>query len=180
MLARPRQLHGRVRLALANDAPALARIHVASWHATYRDLIAPHNLARIEYKRTLARFRRHFWHDDDSLLHVLDLKTGIAGYACSGSTRDLDMRGEVYELYLDPALQRRGHGRRLFSAALWALASRGQSPAFVWVLRENHGARRFYESMGGREIGESTAHFGDQVLPKVAYAWIDYLPWPEG
>jgi ribosomal protein S18 acetylase RimI-like enzyme len=179
VLARPRQQQGRIRLARASDAYPLANIHVASWHATYRDLIAPHNLARIEFKRTLARFRRHFWQDDDSLMHVLELKSGIVGYACSGSTRDLGMRGEVYELYLDPNLQRRGHGRRLLSTALWALAGRGQSPALVWVLSENHGARRFYEMMGGREIAEADARFGDQTLAKTAYAWLDYLPWPE-
>ncbi len=182
MLARPRQALGRIRLAQSSDAGALARIHVASWHATYANLIAAHNLARIEPKRTLARFRCHFVAGDGSLLHVLELPSGVVGYACSGSAcslEELGMRGEVYELYLDPTKQRRGHGRRLLSAALWALAGRRQTPAFVWVLSDNHAARRFYEHMGGREVGEGQARFGDQVLRKTAYAWPDILPWPE-
>ena len=183
MVARARGLEGRIRLAQASDVVALTRIHVASWHATYGDLIAPHNLARIEPKRTLARFRRHFWPDDESMVHVLELERGrergIVGYASSGSTSELGMRGEVYELYLDPKAQRRGYGGRLLSAALWALAERGQTPAHVWVLSDNHGARRFYEQMRGREVAQSTARFGDQLLAKTAYAWVDYLPWPE-
>lgn len=179
VIVRARPVPGRIRLALSSDVEALTRIHVASWHATYRDLIAPHNLARIEPKRTLARFRRHFWHHDDSMLHVLELPSGVVGYACSGSAGDLDMRGEVYELYLDPAMQRRGHGRRLLTAAMWALAERGQLPAFVWVLSDNHPARRFYEAMRGQPIADAQARIGDQLLPKTAYAWVDYLPWPE-
>ncbi|MFV8753866.1 GNAT family N-acetyltransferase [Nannocystaceae bacterium ST9] len=179
MLARSRRPQGRIRLAEPRDIAALAAIHVASWHATYAGLIAPHNLARIELERTKVRFRRHFWHDDDSLLHVLELPAGLVGYASSGSAGDLGMRGEVYELYLEPSQRGRGYGRRLLSNALWTLSGRGQNPVMVWVLRDNHEARCFYETLGGREIGEGVAKFGDQRLAKVAYGWVDYLPWPE-
>jgi hypothetical protein len=33
--------------------------------------------------------------------------------------------------------------------------------------------------MRGREIACDTVMVGDQELGKVAYAWADYLPWPE-
>lgn len=179
MVARARS-DARVRLAQPRDLEALTRIHVDSWHATYRDLVAPRNLARIEPRRTLARFRRHFWHDDDSVLQVIETVEGVLGYASSGSTRDLGMAGEVYELYLDPGRLRRGYGRILLSAALWSLAGRGRTPAFLWVLSENWAARRFYEAMRGVEVGRDRTRLGDQVLEKTAYGWVDYLPWPEG
>lgn len=178
MVARARS-HAHVRLAEPRDLAALTRIHVSSWHATYRDLIAPHNLARIEPVRTLARFRRHFWLRDDAILQVLDdADAGVIGYAYSGGSRELGMAGEVHELYLDPAQLRRGHGRTLLSAALWSLAATRRTPAFVWVLSENWAARRFYEHMRGVEIGRAHTRVGDQLLAKTAYAWIDYLPWP--
>jgi hypothetical protein len=33
--------------------------------------------------------------------------------------------------------------------------------------------------MRGREVARSTVDVGDQILTKVAYAWADYLPWPD-
>lgn len=167
-----------VRLAEPRDLAALTRIHVSSWHATYRDIIAPHNLARIEPVRTLARFRRHFWLRDDAILQVLDGDAGVIGYAYSSGARELGMAGEVCELYLDPAQRGRGHGRTLLSAALWSLAAMRRTPAFVWVLSDNWPARRFYERMQGVVIGQGEARVGDQRLAKTAYAWVDYLPWP--
>lgn len=173
----------RVRFAQVEDVPALARIHVDSWHHAYRGIIAPRNLAYTSYARSLSRFRGYFWHggQDLSLVHVLDGRHGVIGYVNSGlsNSRELGARGEVYELYLDPKFLGLGGGRKLLSAGLWALSARRLLPAVVWVLADNGRARRFYEGMRGRELAAGTVEAGDQVLGKVAYVWADYLPWPE-
>lgn len=173
----------RVRLAQPGDVPALARVHVESWHHAYRGVIAPRNLVYTSYSRSLSRFRGYFWHggQDLSLLHVLDGRHGVIGYVNSGlsNSRELGVRGEVYELYLDPKFHGLGGGRKLLSAGLWALSSRRLLPAVVWVLQENERARQFYERMRGREVAAGNVEVGDQVLAKVAYVWADYLPWPE-
>ena len=173
----------RVRPASVSDVSALARIHVISWHYAYQGIIAPHNLAHTSHARALHRFRGYFWHggQDVSLLHVLDGRAGVIGYVNSGisNSREIGARGEVYELYLDPEFLGHGGGRKLLSAALWALSGRRRLPAVVWVLADNHRARRFYEGMRGREVATGTVNVGDQLLGKVAYAWTDYLPWPE-
>ncbi|PRP90027.1 Mycothiol acetyltransferase [Enhygromyxa salina] len=172
-----------VRLARPNDVAALARVHVASWHHAYRGIIAPHNLAHTNFSRSVSRFRGYFWGGGQSLsaLHVLEGEGGVLGYVNSGlsNSRELGVRGEVYELYLHPDAHGRGCGRKLLSAGLWALSGRRLLPAVVWVLAENHPARRFYERMRGREIAQGEVTTGDQVLAKVAYVWVDYLPWPE-
>lgn len=178
----------RVRPATVADIPALARVHVESWHHAYRGIIADHNLVHTSESRALNRFRGYFWDggQDKSLLHVLDLRdapggSGVVGYVNSGlsNSRKLGARGEVYELYVDPEFHGRGAGRKLLSAALWALSGRRRLPAVVWVLADNHRARRFYEGMRGREVATATVEVGDQVLDKIAYTWSDYLPWPE-
>jgi ribosomal protein S18 acetylase RimI-like enzyme len=178
------QLAGyRVRLARADDVGALARVHVASWNHAYRDIMSAQSLARTNLSRSVSRFRGYFWQggQDLSLLHVLEGDDGVVGYVNSGlsNSRELGMRGEVYELYLHPDMHGRGCGRKLLSAGLWALSGRRLVPAVVWVLADNHPARRFYERMRGREIARGEVNVGDEVLGKVAYAWINYLPWPE-
>jgi ribosomal protein S18 acetylase RimI-like enzyme len=184
MATRHLELTGyRVRVARPSDVPALARVHVGSWHHAYQGIIAPHNLAHTSHARALHRFRGYFWHGGQelSLLHVLDGNAGVIGYVNSGisNSRELGVRGEIYELYLDPEFHGLGGGRKLLSAALWALSGRRLLPAIVWVLADNLQARRFYEGMRGQEIADGTVNVGDQVLGKVAYAWSDYLPWPE-
>lgn len=182
MQARETELE-RVRLAELRDVAALARVHVASWHAAYRGIISPQNLARTTLARAESRFRGYFGRggQQKSLLHVLEGEAGVLGYINSGRShsRRLGVRGEVYELYLHPEVQGRGGGRKLLSAGLWALASYRLLPAAVWALEDNLRARRFYASMRGRELARGTTKVGDQLLAKVAYAWVDYLPWPE-
>lgn len=183
MAAQQAEIQLRVRLARPSDVPALARVHVASWHQAYAGIIAPRNLAKTNFGRSVSRFRGYFWHGGQnvSLLHVLEGEDGIVGYANSGlsNSRELGALGEVYELYVHPDAQGRGGGRKLLSAGLWALSGRRLMPAVVWALADNHRARRFYERMRGREIARSSIDVGDQILGKVAYAWVDYLPWPE-
>jgi ribosomal protein S18 acetylase RimI-like enzyme len=173
----------RVRLAEPDDVPALARVHVRSWHFAYQGIIHPRNLAYTNYARALSRFRGYFWHggQDLSLVHVLDGAAGVIGYANSGlsNSRELGVRGEVYELYVDPDFHGLGGGRKLLSAGLWALSGRRLLPAIVWVLEDNLRARAFYQRMRGREVARGTVSVGDQVLGKVAYVWSNYLPWPE-
>ena len=172
-----------VRLAEPRDVPGLARVHVESWHAAYAGILSPANLAQTHQRRSLARFRGYFMSGGQgrSLMQVLEDDSGVVGYANSGrsNNREIGVRGEVYELYLLPAAQGRGGGRKLLSAALWSLSGGKMMPAVIWALADNRRARRFYEQMRGGELAQAVTTIGDQKLAKVGYVWRDYLPWPE-
>jgi hypothetical protein len=43
----------------------------------------------------------------------------------------------------------------------------------LWVLMENHPARRFYESLGGIVVGEGGFRLGGAWLSETAYGWKD-------
>ena len=58
--------------------------------------------------------------------------------------------GEVFAIYVDPACQGLGAGRRLLEAAARQLAEAGFAEASLWVLASNRAARGFYESQGWR------------------------------
>ena len=55
---------------------------------------------------------------------------------------------ELRTLYVLPAYQGRGVGSRLHDFALERLRWHGVSCAKLWTLKENHGARCFYEQRG--------------------------------
>lgn len=167
----------RVRDARPDDVPALARVHVASWHDTYRGIIP--RSALPTYGRAVARFMRGPQRGT-SLLVVEDAHGEVFGYATAGPQRDrsLPFLGEVYELYLHPDSQGRGGGRLLLTSAIWRLVDRGLNPVLVWVLEQNS-ARRFYESLGAVACARRAVALGGGVSAfKLGYGWHEALPLP--
>lgn len=56
--------------------------------------------------------------------------------------------GEIASFYTHPDERSRGYGGLLFEEALRRLKAEGYQNAFVFVLRENEKARRFYAAHG--------------------------------
>ena len=56
--------------------------------------------------------------------------------------------GHVYSLHVDPDRHRQGIGRRLMDEAMRRFAVAGTSTVSLWVVSDNHQARRFYEQLG--------------------------------
>lgn len=69
---------------------------------------------------------------------------------------------EVVRLYVQPAQQRRGLGRRLLQAALDAAASRGDACAWLTAWDGNRRALAFYARLGWRDAGAVDYRFGDE------------------
>ena len=91
--------------------------------------------------------------------------------------------GEFSALYLLAAHQRQGIGRRLMTLMAQDLLAREMRGAALWVLRDNAPARRFYEALGAKVVGqrvETVDAFisgerarSQDVLHEVAYGWPD-------
>ena len=64
--------------------------------------------------------------------------------------------GEIASFYTHPAERGKGYGGILFEEALKRLKADGFQDAFVFVLRENEKARRFYAAHGFTWDGTST------------------------
>jgi GNAT superfamily N-acetyltransferase len=58
-------------------------------------------------------------------------------------------------LYVVPGLWGKGVGAELHDHVLGELRARGSAHCALWVLEQNHRARRFYERRGWRENGTS-------------------------
>lgn len=145
-----------VRAATAADAPAIARIRVESWRATYAGIVPAAILGRMDVDRNTAWLRARIEESaapaatSPITLVVEDAPGTVAGYALGGPCRDDDGRdlGEVEAIYLAPAARGRGLGRPLLEAAVAALRAAGFETTVLWVLTANGPARRFYEAAG--------------------------------
>jgi GNAT superfamily N-acetyltransferase len=165
-----------IRLATDADVLSMAKVHNASWRETYPGLLPDPMLARLSIADEAIRWQRMLdrpraW--GGAVSFVADQRGSIVGYGSCGEQRSLLLRdrgftGEITELYVLRCAQRQGAGSGLIKAMAGVLFERGHRAMSLWVLDKNMVARRFYESLGGKQIAEKRAS-----LVEVAYAWTD-------
>ena len=99
----------------------------------------------------------------------------IVGFASGGPEREGNQtyRGEIYAIYVLKEYQGQGIGRRLVSAVAQRLLVNGLGSMLAWVLTDNQPACRFYESLGGEQVGRKKTTIGGTDLEEVAYGWRD-------
>ena len=161
-----------VRRAQVADAPAIARVHVAAWRSTYRGLLADEFLDSLDELNYTERWGR-ILAEGTSRIYVASGGDDIVGFASGGRERagEDGFDGELYAIYVVREAQRLGHGRRLVEAVVAGLRELGLEDMIVWVLRDNAGARRFYERLGGVYVREQPITIGSTLLQEVSYGW---------
>ena len=162
-----------IREAKVADAAAIARAHVASWQDSYRGILPGNVIDRVDVgQRTESRLRmladpRTF------TLVAYDLTHGdIVGLCDAGPARRPGRwSGEIYALYLVHHAKRHGLGRELFDATNTWLRANGMRSLVIWVLDNNHHARRFYDAMGGREDALMPSTIAGFPIVELSYVW---------
>ena len=149
-----RKSHAVLRDAIESDVEPLARLHIASWQAAYRGILPDEVLDHLSLEKQasiLWRFLRRSptpiarfsWRLDDSKL---------VGFTSFYPGRDEDVDSscvvELTTCYVHPDYWRSGIGTALWSEAQNRMVARKFSECVLWVFRENHPARRFYERIG--------------------------------
>jgi GNAT superfamily N-acetyltransferase len=159
------------------DIDEVARVHVRSWQSGYAGIIPAGYLAALDPAAFAARRRAQPIPARSGSL-VAEDDGRIVGLASFGPYRpeegNLDPEtGELYAIYVDPEHWGTGAGRRLLATVQTNLTESGFRGMRLWVLEENHRARRFYESVGLRWDG--TRHVwsprgSTAELPELRYA----------
>jgi GNAT superfamily N-acetyltransferase len=134
---------------------AVAQVHVRSWQAAYRGLLAQAYLDGLRAEDRAARY--DFTHTDPAkpFTLVADLDGFIAGFATTMPARDVDLPGwgELVALYVDPDFWGRGYGVELIAAARAHFLEQGFGEAALWVLKGNVRAENFYGKDGWQPDG---------------------------
>lgn len=175
-----------IRRARVEDAEGIARVHIASWQATYRGIVSDERLDGLQLEERAA-----MWHDrlvalamdppprQETCYVAADAANVVMGFAGGGKARPLangdppePYDGELYAIYLAPGSERRGVGSRLAHAVASQLATDGVRSLLVWALARNP-SRRFYEALGGALVFEQEIVIAGQALPEVGYGWPD-------
>ncbi|TVZ81733.1 GNAT family N-acetyltransferase [Streptomyces sp. BK340] len=162
-----------IRPMTLDDCDRVSEIRVRGWQHAYRGLMPQSHLDTLSVARDAEQRRAWFGQGDGTVANlVAELDGRIVGWAAHGPYRDGEVRTgdcELYALYLDPAHIGSGIGRALLAASVEQCS--GYPSMFLWVLKENTRARRFYERAGFRADGAEEPFDVDGVaVPEVRYA----------
>ncbi|HZP97902.1 MAG TPA: GNAT family N-acetyltransferase [Reyranella sp.] len=98
----------------------------------------------------------YIWFRDNPGVWVWEENGDILGFSAA-DTRD----GSIWALFVDPAHERRGIGRRLFEKALDVLRAHGHKTAWL-TTQPTSRAEGFYKAAGWKVIGTSPR--GETIL----------------
>jgi len=160
-----------IRPAAIHDARAIAEVHVESYKSTYRGILPDEFLDGLSVEK-----RESFWRDLAAQQSITIVGCGadgsVLGFASGGKERSgrLGCDGELYAIYLHTEAQRKGLGAFLVRQMVQELVALGFRSMAVWVLARNP-STKFYESLGGRVIGQQEIERGGQTFSEVAYGW---------
>lgn len=148
-----------VRRALAQDAGAIASIHVDAWQAAYRGHVEDEVLDGLSKRAREQTWRERLQDGGGALQVFAATRDGhVRGFAATTPAEEGDPArrvGELGAIYVDPACWSSGVGRALLDRAIAHLAELGNEEALLWVLTGNERARRFYERAGWSADGRA-------------------------
>lgn len=143
---------------------AMSLIHAMGWRAAYPDAVPAEFMAKeITDDRWIETFRQNYLtgRAHGLLLYAGDkpvccatygparTDAGVqAGSVCKFHNAGYEGWGEVISFYSHPEETGKGYGSLLMDEVLRRLKTDGFSNCYVYVLRENEGARRFYARHG--------------------------------
>lgn len=162
-----------IRRPIPGEAEALARLHIRCWREAYAGIVPAALLASADLPSRIAAWQRHIGDPNRIVVAGFD-GAEPAGLILAGANEDEALAGadgHVAALYVAASHQRLGLGRRLMGAAARAWLERGGTSITLGVLAENHNARRFYESLGGRLARTGTYAWEGHELPDAIYVF---------
>jgi GNAT superfamily N-acetyltransferase len=161
-----------IREATYSDAETIASVHVLSWQAAYRGILPEAFLQGLSVEARSRMWQKSLQTGKPRVLLAYS-DEAIAGWIAFGACRDADKDetwAEVEALYVLPEFWSKGIGERLSNSARELLRSAGFSFVALWVLSENHRARRFYHRIGfDHDQSSKRISIGDVSLTEIRY-----------
>lgn len=142
-----------VRIAWADDAPAIAEVQLRAWRETYAGVVPPEALpddveaAAAAWRASLAKPR-----DARNRVLVALERNTVVGFAITSPASDPDCDpvadAELSELNVDPARRGLGHGSRLLQAAVDTLQADRFTRVVLWAMASDDALRTFLTDAG--------------------------------
>lgn len=157
-----------------DDADAVARVHAASWKATYRGILPDIYLdSEVDCER--ARYWRAALAANRYPIVKLACEAGmvVGLIALHDDPDDEGYDFTIEHLHLLPESRGRGFGQILMKEAVMAARAKGAANICLWVFEDNSAAIGFYERLGGVTDAYGTDKFAGGDAPDRRIGWHD-------
>jgi GNAT superfamily N-acetyltransferase len=142
-----------VRVAWADDAPAIAELQLRTWRTTYADLL-PADALPTDVEAAAASWQAALARPGDARNRVLVAleRNRVVGFAITSPASDPDCDpvadAELAEVTVDPGERGKGHGSRLLQAAVETMQADRFSRAVLWAMAGDDALRSFLVGAG--------------------------------
>ena len=160
-----------IRKAVSDDARALAEVLVSSWRAAYKDIIPEDELAKnTNLEQRTSMFKRMLENPKGKFYIAFD-GSNPCGQCMFCESRDADLSGyaEIVSMYALKEYWGKGVGKAMMETALKEIADSGYGHVFLWALKDNIRAKKFYEKFGFVWDGAEKDNAFAGKLPEVRY-----------
>ena len=142
-----------VRVAWADDAPAIGAVQARAWQQSYADVLPPAALAAVDADAFAETWRHAVVRPPTARHRVLVAleRNTVVGLAATAPSEDVDAGpgdAEMVAFHVDPDAIGAGHGSRLLTAVVDTMRADGFSHARVWLVAGDDAVRGFLESAG--------------------------------
>ncbi len=142
-----------VRVAWADDAPAIGQVQARAWQRSYADVLPPAALAEVDADGFAGIWRQAISRPPSARHRVLVALEGntVVGFAATAPSEDPDAEpddGEVVAIHVDPDALGAGHGSRLVAAVVDTLRADQFARARTWLIVGDDAVRGFLETAG--------------------------------
>ncbi|SEQ11401.1 L-amino acid N-acyltransferase YncA [Streptomyces sp. yr375] len=156
------------------DVDRVSEIRVRGWQSAYRGLLPQSYLDALSVAEDAGRRRAGFSGSAGGAVNLVAERGGeVVGWAAHGAYRDGEVHicdAELYALYVDVGHLGTGVGRALLAESVRQAGALGRSRMYLWVLRDNLPARRFYERAGFHADGaEVPCEVAGALVTEVRY-----------
>lgn len=138
----------QVTHAIAEDARAVAEIHVNVWRTAYASIVPADYLVSLSIQRREAMWNEYIATKGHELL--VSKEAGVMqGWISFGQCRDegsSKVEAEIWAIYVSPSAWSTGVGRLLWLRARALMLAQGFQSCSLWVFPQNERAIRFYRS----------------------------------
>lgn len=144
-----------VRPSLAEDAPHLGRIQVASWRTGLATVLPAAALEGLDAEQFAAVWREAITSPPSPKHRMLTACHGpeVVGFAALAPAPQTQETGEIVALEVDPAHAREGHGSRLLAACTDLLRATNASHVRAWAIEGDDVRAAFLATAGLEPLG---------------------------
>lgn len=123
----------------------ISKIYESSWKYAYKDIIPQDYLANIPTGQWANSINKAGM---NSLVLIENGRMAGTASFCKSRWEKYSDYGEIVSLYFLPDYIGKGYGKLLLNKCIEELKQCGFSKVLLWVLEDNHRARKFYEKNG--------------------------------